>query len=173
MKNPASDKLLYADLSYKLQGVFFEVYNVLGPGFREETYRQAVMRELQRLGIPFKTEHYYDIDFKGGVIDRYRADLVVDDKIIVELKAVVEMPKSFVAYLLSYLRASKLRLGVTTQPASLRAFLRSNTCTCALPRAARCKCLSTYRRIPQAAGEIASSNRMSCACERSAPRKDG
>lgn len=111
MKSSASDKLLYAELSYKLQGIFFEVYHGLGPGFREETYRQAVMRELQRLGIPFKTEHYYDIEFKDGIIDRYRADLVADDKIIVEIKAVIEMPKSFVAYLLSYLKASKLRLG--------------------------------------------------------------
>lgn len=49
--------------------------------------------------------------YKGDVADRYRADFVVDDKIIVELKAVVAMPPHFEAYLLSYLRASKLRLG--------------------------------------------------------------
>jgi GxxExxY protein len=106
-----SDKVLYPELSYALQGAFYEVYNVLGPGFREETYRQALMQELQLRGIPFETEKYYDIPYKLGVADRYRADFVVDDKIIVELKAVVAMPPAFEAYLLSYLRASKLRVG--------------------------------------------------------------
>ncbi len=106
-----SDKVLYPELSYALQGAFYEVYNVLGPGFREETYRQALMQELRLRGIPFETEKYYDIPYKLGVADRYRADFVVDDKIIVELKAVVAMPPAFEAYLLSYLRASKLRVG--------------------------------------------------------------
>ena len=53
-----SDKVLYPELSYALQGVFYEVYNVLGPGFREETYRQALMQELRLRGIPFETEKY-------------------------------------------------------------------------------------------------------------------
>ncbi len=69
------------------------------------------MQELCLRGIPFETEKYYDIPYKSGVIDRYRADFVVDDKIIVELKAVVAKPSHFEAYLLSYLRASKLRVG--------------------------------------------------------------
>jgi len=106
-----SDRVLYPELSYALQGAFFEVHNVLGPGFREETYRQALMRELRSRNIPFETEKYYDILYKGDVADRYRADFVVEDKIIVELKAVVVMPPAFEAYLLSYLRASKLRVG--------------------------------------------------------------
>ena len=110
-KSSISSKVLYAELGYQLQGTFYEVYNVLGPGFREETYRQAVIRELTRHAIPFETERNYDIGFKGETIDRYRADLVIDDKVIIELKAVIEMPPHFEAYLLSYLRASKLRLG--------------------------------------------------------------
>ncbi len=106
-----SDKVLYPELSYALQGAFYEVYNVLGPGFREETYRQALMRELRLRGIPFETEKYYDIPYKGDVADRYWADFVVDGKIIVELKAVIATPSHFEAYLLSYLHASKLRVG--------------------------------------------------------------
>jgi GxxExxY protein len=106
-----SDKVLYPELSYALQGAFYEVYNILGPGFREETYRQALMQELRLRGIPFETEKYYDIPYKSGIADRYRADFVIDDKIIVELKAVVAMPPHFEAYLMSYLRASKLRVG--------------------------------------------------------------
>jgi GxxExxY protein len=52
-----SDKVLYPERGYALQGAFFEVYNVLGPGFREETYRQALMQELRLRGIPFETEN--------------------------------------------------------------------------------------------------------------------
>lgn len=111
VEKKTSDKVLYPELSYTLQGAFYEVYNVLGPGFREETYRQALMRELRLRGIPFETEKYYDIPYKGDVADRYRADFSVDGKIIVEVKAVVTMPPAFEAYLLSYLRASKLRVG--------------------------------------------------------------
>ncbi len=106
-----SDKVLHPELSYAVQGAFYEVYNMLGPGFREETYRQALMRELRSRGIPFETEKYYDICYKGDVIDRYRADIVIDGKIIAELKAVTIMPPHFEAYLLSYLRASQLRVG--------------------------------------------------------------
>ncbi len=111
MKNPASSSLLYPELTYELRGIFYDVYNTLGPGFREETYRQAVMRELRRHNIPFTTEQTFPIEFKGEIIDQYRADLVIDGKIVVELKAATEMPKRFEAYLLSYLKASKLRIG--------------------------------------------------------------
>jgi len=69
------------------------------------------MPELRLRGIPFETEKYYDIPYKSSFADRYRADFVVDGKIIVELKAVVAMPPHCEAYLMSYLRASKLRLG--------------------------------------------------------------
>jgi GxxExxY protein len=71
---------------YALQRRFYEVYNVLGPGFREETYRQVAAREL-RSRNSVETEKYYDIPYKGDDADRYRADFVVDDKIIVELRA--------------------------------------------------------------------------------------
>ena len=106
-----SDRVLCPELSYALQSAFYEVYKILGPGFREETYRQALRPELRLRGIPFETEKYYDIPYTSDMADRYRADFVVDGKIIVELKAVVTMPPHFEAYLMSYLRASKLRLG--------------------------------------------------------------
>ena len=64
-KLSVSSKMLYAELGYQLQGIFYEVCNVLGPGFREETYRQAVIRELKRHALSFETEGYYDIGFKG------------------------------------------------------------------------------------------------------------
>jgi len=107
-----TSKILYRELGYQVQGALQDVYNSLGPGFREETYRRAVMKALQARGVPFETEKTIDIRYRGAVIDEYRLDLVVDGKIILELKAVDELHPRFEAQLLSYLRASGMRLGL-------------------------------------------------------------
>jgi GxxExxY protein len=105
-------ELLYQDLSYRIRGALFEVHGALGPGFREETYKVAVQAELRRLGIPFDREFEIPINYKGEAIDRYRLDLVVDGKVILELKAVDELHPRHEAQLLAYLKASGLRLGL-------------------------------------------------------------
>jgi GxxExxY protein len=79
--------LVYQELSYQIRGVLWEVYNTLGPGFREETYKLAVVNELQRQGITAVREVDFEITYKGVVIDLYRADIVIDGKVILELKA--------------------------------------------------------------------------------------
>ncbi|MCC7359593.1 MAG: GxxExxY protein [Anaerolineales bacterium] len=105
-------KLVHEALSYEIRGALYEVYNTLGPGFREETYKQAVLNELQRRGVPAARECPIEVAYKGVVIDQYRLDLVVDGKVILELKAVDELHPRHEAQLLSYLRASGLRLGL-------------------------------------------------------------
>ncbi len=105
-------KLIHEELSYQIRGALFEVYNQLGPGFREETYKIAVVSELQQRGIPVEREVSIDIIYKGLPIDRYRLDIVVDEKVIIELKAVDELHPRHAAQLLSYLKASGLRLGL-------------------------------------------------------------
>lgn len=105
-------KLVHEELSYQIRGALFEVYNQLGPGFREETYKLAVLSELKQRGVPVECEVSIDIFYKGLPIDRYRLDIVVDDKVILELKAVDELHPRHAAQLLSYLKASGLRLGM-------------------------------------------------------------
>jgi GxxExxY protein len=105
-------RMLYGELGYQVQGALKDVHNTLGPGFREQTYQRAVMKALQTRGIPFETEKVIDITYAGEVIDQYRLDLVVDGKIVLELKAVNELQPRDEAQLLSYLRASGLRLGL-------------------------------------------------------------
>jgi len=105
-------RILYRELGYQVQGALQGVYNALGPGFRELTYQRAVVRALQARDIPLETEKVIDIVYDGQVIDQYRLDLVVDDKIILELKAVDELHPRHEAQLLSYLRASGLHLGL-------------------------------------------------------------
>jgi GxxExxY protein len=111
-------RIVYKGLGYRVQGALRAVYFSLGPGFREQTYQRAVMKELQNRGIPFETEKVIDIAYAGEVIDRYRLDLVVDGKTVLELKAVNELHPRYEAQLLSYLRASGLRLGLLVNFAS-------------------------------------------------------
>ncbi|MDW8324981.1 MAG: GxxExxY protein [Anaerolineales bacterium] len=84
-------KLLYEDLTYRIRAVLFEVYNTLGPGFREETYKIATLAEMRRRGIKAIREIEIEIKFKGEIIDKYRLDIVVEDKVILELKAADEL----------------------------------------------------------------------------------
>ena len=103
---------LYPDLSYTIRGALYDVYNALGPGFREATYKVAVLAELEGRGITVQCEYPIEIRYKGRPIDHYRLDMVVDDCVILELKAVDELHPRHHAQLLSYLKASGLHLGL-------------------------------------------------------------
>ncbi|MGQ0603778.1 MAG: GxxExxY protein [Anaerolineales bacterium] len=105
-------KLLYEELSYQIRGVLMEVYNTLGPGFREETYKLATLAEMRQQSIRTAREFEIEIRFKGEIIDKYRIDIVVDEKVILELKSVEQFHPRHHAQLLSYLKASGLRLGL-------------------------------------------------------------
>lgn len=103
--------LVYEELSYEIRGALYEVFNTLGPGFREETYKLAVVNEPTRRRIAFAFEVPFEIKYKDKVIDLYQADIDVDDKVILELKAVDELHPRHTAQLISYLKASGLRVG--------------------------------------------------------------
>jgi GxxExxY protein len=105
-------KLVFPELSYAIRGALYEVYNALGPGFREETYKVATCAELTRRGLPVDREYEIDILYKDVAIDRYRLDIVVDRKVILEPIAVDELHPRHQAQLISYLRAAGLRLGM-------------------------------------------------------------
>ncbi len=98
--------LIYEDLTYKIRKSLFNVYNELGPGFREETYKQAVMIDFENEGVPFVREEIYQVSYLGEKVDKYRVDILVYDKIILELKAVSELHPRFEAQLLSYLKVT-------------------------------------------------------------------
>ncbi len=103
--------LIYEDLTYVIRGCLMEVYNRLGPGFREETYKRAIIEELKLKGLPHSIEQIIEINYRDKVIDEYRLDLIIEGKVILELKAVREMHSKFEAQLLSYLKASELKVG--------------------------------------------------------------
>ena len=104
--------LLYKELAYKLQGIIFEVYKILGSGFKESVYQNALEEEFVKQNCLYKREPTLTIKYKGKLVGYYRPDFVIDDKIIIELKAVPIMPKYFETQLYYYLKATSYKLGL-------------------------------------------------------------
>jgi GxxExxY protein len=119
-----SDELIYREMTFKIRGCLMNVYNKLGPGYREETYKKALIKEFTKHNIPFVREKTINIAYDDEKIDEYKADLIAFDKIILELKAVNEMHPLFEAQLLSYLKAADLKLGLLVNFGSDKLFIK-------------------------------------------------
>ncbi len=105
-------KLLYKELVHKVQGVLFEVYKNLGSVFKESIYQNAIEDELVRQKITCKREPSLKIKYKEKTVGIYRPDFVIDEKVLLEIKAVPEMPKYFETQLFNYLKATVYKLGL-------------------------------------------------------------
>ncbi|MFA5336913.1 MAG: GxxExxY protein [Candidatus Omnitrophota bacterium] len=103
--------LLYKELSYKIVGCFYNIYNELGPGFKESVYHGALVIELNIQGILYEEERKIPIEYKGKNIGCYIPDFVIDKKVIIEIKAVDIMPKLYEMQLYYYLKGSDYKLG--------------------------------------------------------------
>ena len=87
------------------------MHNLLGPGLLESAYEGAFCVELSHAGIPLERQKVYPLYYKGEYIGAYIADLVVDNKIIVELKSVSKLTAVMDAQLINYLRLSRIQVG--------------------------------------------------------------
>jgi len=106
-------ELILKDESYKLVGVCMEVHRELGMGFKEGIYQDALEIEFQHQGIPYQREQMFRIEYKGKVLKhRYKADFIVFNQIVLEVKATTLIVDSFVAQTINYLKASGLKLGI-------------------------------------------------------------
>ena len=98
--------------TYKVLGCVYEVYKTLGPGLLESIYEKAMIKELRLQGFEVKNQVQVPVYYKGELIcPDLRFDLIVDDKLILELKSVVEYRKLFEKQLLTYLRLMNCQLG--------------------------------------------------------------
>ena len=105
--------LLYPEESYKINGAIYEVHKALGPGLLEKVYQEALEKELKFQGIPFEREKSFTITYKGEELEqKYIADFVIYDKIVVELKAVEELLPVHKAQVINYLALTGLKLGL-------------------------------------------------------------
>jgi len=100
-------------MHYVIRGAIFEVYNELGPGLLESVYEAALVYELKQRGLNVKTQQLVPIHYKGEVLDNdLRLDIIVEDEIIIELKAVETMQKVFFKQIRTYLKLMGLHEGV-------------------------------------------------------------
>ena len=111
MKDDA-DKIIYKDLSFKIMEAAFEVHNQLGPGFLESIYESALQLELEEKGYGVERQKAIPVLYKQKQIGEHRLDLVIENKIVLELKAVSEINNLFHQQLLSYLKASGIKLSI-------------------------------------------------------------
>ena len=101
------------DLSYQVIGLCLEVHRNLGPGLLESVYEEAVSHELRSSAIPFVRQHPIPVVYKGVALDcGFRADLIVEDQLILELKSVAEITAIHQAQILTHLRLSRRSLGL-------------------------------------------------------------
>jgi GxxExxY protein len=104
--------MIYEDECYQIRGALYEVYTVLGTGFAEEVYHEALEKELTLREIPFESQKILRISYKDEWLSKtYKTDMVCYDKIILELKAVTALLPEHEAQLLNYLKATGMRLG--------------------------------------------------------------
>jgi GxxExxY protein len=106
------ENIVHKDLSYKIIELALEVHNELGCGFLEKVYENALMLLLDREKIPAKQQAPADVYFQEKVIGQYFADILVDNKIILELKATDVIENIHIAQTLNYLRATGIKLGL-------------------------------------------------------------
>jgi GxxExxY protein len=104
--------LLYPELSYKIVGCAYEVYNEIGDSHKERTYHNAMAVSFQKAGISAKSELYYPVKFGEVTVGKNYFDFLVDDQIVVELKTSDRFTKAHFDQLQNYLLVSNIKLGL-------------------------------------------------------------
>ncbi|WP_341582319.1 GxxExxY protein [Marinobacter metalliresistant] len=112
------------DLTYRIRGAIFEVNKVLGPGFLEGVYQRALELELQQRGLEVQTEVPVNITYKGQLVGEHRLDLLVNNTVILELKAQQRLPLSAEPQLINYLRATGKSVGILVNFTYPKAFIK-------------------------------------------------
>lgn len=116
--------LLYEDLTYKVRGAIFGVHQVLGSGHKESIYHKALAEEFKRQNINFVEEKAISVEYQGAKIGVYRPDFIIDDKIVVEIKATPFLTLNCKEQIQHYLSGSEYRLGLLVNFGSRRAEIR-------------------------------------------------
>ena len=100
------------DVTYAINGAVFEVNRVLGPGFLEKVYENALLVELRIRGLKAESQVPIKVLYKKNAVGEYIADILVEEKVIVELKTVEKLNKIHEAQLLNYLKATGIQVGL-------------------------------------------------------------
>lgn len=104
--------LKYEEITKSVIGCAFEVINELGTGFLESVYEKALLLALRQKGLPVTSQHPVKVMFRGECVGDFYADLFVDDKVIIELKAVKAIAPEHQAQVINYLNATGIDVGL-------------------------------------------------------------
>jgi len=104
-------ELLYKDLSYRLVGCCIRVQNTLGSGHKESVYQKSLAIELAKDNIRFEEQKTLNMLYDNKKVGIYRPDFIVEDKIVIEIKAVEFVPKDYERQLIYYLKGTNYKLG--------------------------------------------------------------
>ncbi len=104
--------LKYKELTEKIIKIFYKVYNKLGYGFLEKVYENAMLIEFGKEGIPITSQAPIKVIYENEIIGEYFADILVDNKVIVEIKAAKNLAIENEAQLLNYLKATNVEVGL-------------------------------------------------------------
>ncbi len=110
--NVQKEKLLFKNLSFKIIGVAMSVHRELGPGFLEKVYENAMMVLFRKEGIEAEQQKQINVMFRNENVGSYFADILVENKVILELKTVEQITDIHKAQALNYLKATGLRLAI-------------------------------------------------------------
>jgi GxxExxY protein len=110
--NASLSSLKHSELTDKIIGVFYDVYNELGYGFLESTYGEALSVALEESGLSIARETSVPVWFRGKKVGQYYADMIVERLILLELKAARTLESAHEAQLLHYLRATDIEVGL-------------------------------------------------------------
>lgn len=102
----------HAEITNKIIKAYFNVYNKLGFGFLEKVYEHAMMIELPKNGLECKSQYPISVNYDAQKIGEYYADILVNDLVIIELKAAENLCKEHEAQLINYLKATNLEVGI-------------------------------------------------------------
>ena len=103
---------LYSDITNKILSAAHRVYHKLGAGFVEKVYENALTIELKRMELTFNQQYPIKVYYEGIIVGEYIADLIIEEKVIVELKAVNQLNRSHEVQLVNYLKATGIPVGL-------------------------------------------------------------
>jgi GxxExxY protein len=106
------DDMLHQEITSVIINAFFLVYNTLGYGFLEKVYENALLHELRKRGLRVEQQVSIKVYYDGVIVGEYFADLFVEGKVIIELKAAVAISDAHKAQLLNYLKATGIEVGL-------------------------------------------------------------
>ena len=104
--------LKHKDFTEKIINAFYTVYNELGRGFLESVYENAMIIELELRNLKVEKQKKIDVHYKESIIGEFRPDIIVNDSIIIELKAISKLRPEHEAQILNYLKATKIEVGL-------------------------------------------------------------